>query len=156
MVVLKYLNEEWRNIKGYEGKYQVSNLGRVRSVDRIEYIKGLNRYRKRKGMILKPKFCGEYYGVGLSGKNFYIHKLVGMAFPEICGEWFEGCQYDHIDGNRFNNVATNIRACTEKENHNNPITRKRNSEAKKGKTPWNKGLNYTFAERRLLRINNGG
>ena len=152
-------NEIWKDIPNYENLYQASNLGRIRSLDRIEYIKGLNRFRVRKGRILRPKFCGNYYAVSLAkdGKktNKYIHRLVGMTFPKICGNWFKGCQYDHIDGNRFNNIAINIRACTEKENHNNPITRKRNSEAKIGKTPWNKGLKYTFEGRGLLR-NNGG
>lgn len=120
--------EEWRKIENEED-YMVSNLGNVKS-----FIHNI---------ILKPRKMGEYYGVGCHSKRYYIHKLVARAFPEICGEWFEGCQVDHIDTNKLNNVATNLRVVSEKENHNNPLTRKHNSEAKKGCTPWNKGVPHS-------------
>lgn len=142
--------EEWRDIEGYEGLYQVSNLGRVKSLDRVIIFKN-GKKRKFYGLQLKPKKCGEYYGVSLCGKNKLIAHLVAKAFPEICGEWFEGCQVDHLDTNKLNNNALNLRVCTEKENHNNPLTRKHNSQAKLGKTPWNKGKEHSPETREKIR-----
>ena len=48
--------------------------------------------------------------------NYYVHQEVAKAFPEICGEWFEGCEVHHKDGNSQNNEATNLIVCT-KEQH---------------------------------------
>lgn len=48
--------------------------------------------------------------------NHYVHQEVAKAFPEICGEWFEGCEVHHKDGNTENNEATNLIVCT-KEQH---------------------------------------
>lgn len=53
-----------------------------------------------------------------------VSHLVARAFPEICGEWFEGCEVDHIDTNRLNNNAYNLRVTDRKGNMANPITRK--------------------------------
>lgn len=140
--------EEWRKIENEED-YMVSNLGNVKSLDRIE--KFGNRYRRRKGTVLKPKMFGEYHGVACHSKNYYIHKLVARAFPEICGEWFEGCQVDHLDTNKLNNNALNLRVVTHKENVNNPLSRKHNSEAKMGCTPWNKGIPHSEKTKEKIR-----
>lgn len=75
--------EEWRHIKGYEGIYQVSNEGRVRSVSR--YVKGKsNSMRLLKGHILKQIEHGDYIHVFLYvdkiGKWFEVHQLVAKAF----------------------------------------------------------------------------
>ena len=50
-----------------------------------------------------------------NGNSVYIHRLVAQAFPEICGEWFEGCEVHHKDGNSLNNEATNLIVCTKEE-----------------------------------------
>lgn len=135
------ISEIWKYVPGYESLYQVSNLGRVRSVDRIINSKD-GKLKHLKGKPIQWKLCGRYDAVGLCGKNHYVHILVAKAFPEICGEWFEGCQVDHIDTDIHNNNASNLRVCTEVQNHNNPLTRKHISETKTGTTPWNKGKNY--------------
>ena len=57
-----------------------------------------------------------YYCFTLYGETFYPHILVAKAFPEICGEWFDGCEVHHIDGNSLNNKASNLIVCT-KEQH---------------------------------------
>ena len=111
--------EVWKEISGYNERYEVSNYGRVRSNDMI--VNGrLQNCHNKKGRILKPHTDKEgYKGVVLcvnqKRKTFRLHRLVAAAFipnpdnlPEI----------DHIDGNRANNDATNLRWCTRKQNLN--------------------------------------
>ena len=125
---------EWKPVKGYEGYYEASNLGQVRSLDR--YIKDKNgKIRFIKGRILK--FEIDKYGYYLiplckNGKQkmFKVHRLVAEIFilntenkPHI----------DHINTNRINNRVFNLRWVTLKENNNNPLTKKKMSESKKGR-----------------------
>lgn len=141
--------EEYRDIKGYEGYYQVSNLGNVRSVTReVRHPKGgISKVKGQQKTLSTNKKTG-YSHVSLykdcKQKTFLVHRLVAQAFPEICGEWFEGCEIDHIDTCRDNNNAYNLRICTRSENHLNPITRERYREKcgtyEKRCIPWNKGL----------------
>ena len=122
------MREEFRPIVGYEGLYEVSNLGNVRSLN----------YNRKKGLVKELKFgySKGYKRLSLSKdkiQKFYkVHRLVAMAFPEICGEWFDGCQVDHIDTNPSNNIATNLKVCTAYENNNNPLTKKHRSESRIG------------------------
>lgn len=121
---MKSTLEEWKPIAGYEN-YMVSSFGCVKS---------LGNNKKRKEKILKP--CKNrkngYLMVHLcknrKGKLWTIHRLVGMTFPEICGEWFEGCEVDHINTIKDDNRAENLRVCTRKENCNNPLTLHHKSE----------------------------
>lgn len=76
--------EQWRDIPGYEGYYQVSNLGRVRSLDRVIYGE-YERPRHRKGVILKLSMTTfGYLRCGLSinrtKRPHQVHQLVAMAF----------------------------------------------------------------------------
>jgi hypothetical protein len=107
--------EEWRAIPGFEGAYEVSSLGRVRSLDRV--VVQLNRggtYAPRllKGRILAAKrnsakdypradLCvdGRYY-------HRHVHVLVLSAFVGPCPDGMQGC---HNDGNPKNNVVSNLR-----------------------------------------------
>lgn len=141
--------EEYRDIKGYEGYYQVSNLGNIRSVTReTKHSKGGISVKKGKQKAVCVNNKTGYVHVALckdcKQKTFVVHRLVAQAFPEICGEWFEGCEIDHIDTCRTNNNANNLRVCTRSENHMNPITRERYREKcgtyEKGCIPWNKGM----------------
>ena len=112
----------WKDIKGYEGKYQVNDEEQIRSIDR--YVKGKNgRFYFHRGVILKHKDNGNGYETVTmpNSKYMYVHRIVAFAFPEICGEWFEGAEVDHIDGNTHNNKPQNLRWVTRKENCNNPI-----------------------------------
>lgn len=131
--------EIWRSIEGYEGLYEVSNLGRVRSLDRY----GNTGYgiRLYKGKILSQvkNRCG-YLNVVLSKKCiktiFTVHRLVARAFPEICGQYKDVLQVDHINTVRTDNRAINLRWVTRSENQNNPLTIQHFFNANKGK---NKG-----------------
>ena len=113
--------EEWRDIPGYEGYYQVSNMGNIRSIGAVD-SKG--RFRPPTVLHLTTKNTG-YKRVQLCfGKpnSYNVHRLVAKAFPEICGEWFEKCEIDHINGVRDDNRAENLRVVSHAKNCNNPIT----------------------------------
>ena len=144
-----YINsEEYRDIEGYEGYYQVSNLGNIRSVTReVRHSRGGIATIKGKQRAASINTKTGYLHVTLyknhKQKVFLVHRLVAKAFPEVCGEWFDGCEIDHIDTYRDNNTATNLKVCTRSENHLNPITRERyreNGTYEKGRIPWNKGI----------------
>ena len=116
--------EEWRDIQGYEGIYQVSNFGRVKSLPRT--VRTGLKYTDKcqlKERILKPcKTKLGYLSICLNAngksKTHPIHRLVAWAFPEICGEYFEGAVINHKDENRANNNALNLEWCTQKYNNN--------------------------------------
>ena len=112
----------WRDVKGYEGIYMVSNYGEVKSLDRFVRTKG-NSVRKIKGALLKQRTnVWGYYQVGLHFdgkiKLCSVHRLVAFAFPEICGEWFEGAEVNHKNEIKTDNRAENIEWCTKHYNIN--------------------------------------
>lgn len=100
-------NEEWRPIKGFEGLYEVSNLGRIKSSKRI-LKQGIN-HRGYKYINICDK--------NKKWKQVEVHRLVALAF--LCNEQNKG-QVDHIDANKCNNFVDNLRWVTPKENSNNP------------------------------------
>lgn len=108
-------HEAWKPIPGYEGLYEVSNLGRVRSLDRVEYY--VRGGRKRKGRLLKLFLSHGYKRVVLSvdGKQrkVMVHNLVLSAFV---GPRPASFQTNHIDGNKTNNVLENLEWVTAREN----------------------------------------
>lgn len=108
------MTEIWKDIEGYEG-YQVSNLGRVRSIDRT-VIRGGSKM-KRKGMIRKPMPTNKgYLHVHIVNKpTIVVHRVVAKAF--VPG-YFEGAQVNHIDENKQNNRWDNLEWVTSKENSN--------------------------------------
>lgn len=116
------INETWRDIPGLEGYYEVSICGRVRR--RNFNIFYLNDACNKRGLkIIKPQQSHNGYlwvPLHLNGKvkNYRINRLVGLAFPEICGEYFEGAVCNHLNENKADNRAENLRWCTQKENIN--------------------------------------
>lgn len=114
------MNEEevWKDILGYEGLYQVSNMGRVRSLDR-EVADG-SGVRIANGKVLKSEMLqNDYLRVGLhkDGKRkwFLVHRLVYAAFN---GEIPDGLQVNHIDEDKTNNRLENLNLMTPKQNTN--------------------------------------
>lgn len=145
------MEEIWREIEGYKNLYQVSNLGRVKS---------LNYRRSGKEGILKFGTNKKgYKDVQLwkeeKGKTFKVHRLVVEAFPEICGELFEGCEVDHIDTNKENNNANNLRCVTKRENANNPLTIKHMSESQKGNKNFEGKKHSEEAKRKMSEAHKG-
>lgn len=101
--------EVWKDVKGYEGFYQVSNLGRVKSLPRNGTVK-----RER---ILTPHRVGGYLHAELNMRGVHkgkkIHRLVAEAFipnPDNKRE------VNHIDGNKHNNTVENLEWVTSSEN----------------------------------------
>lgn len=103
------MNEIWKDIVGYEGLYQVSNLGRVKS---------LNYGKSGKEGLLKPKTRKNgYLEIGLrkekKSKYILVHRLVALAFVD---GYEEGLVVNHIDENKQNNVWTNLEWVTSQYN----------------------------------------
>lgn len=126
--------EIWKDVVGYEGLYQVSNQGRVKSLDRnIKYKDGRVYYTK--GKILKTHLQNGGYLIAHLHKNgktrgCTVHRLVATAFIENPEEKAE---IDHINTIRTDNRVENLRWVTRSENFLNPLTRVRNSETRKGR-----------------------
>lgn len=109
--------EEWRQIKEYEGRYEISNLGRVKSLPRSVKRRG-KTIRTLREKILTPQLHYRGYlkiDLNREGKyeRFYIHRLVAMhflPFPIDCDV------VNHIDCNKQNNYVSNLEWMTFKEN----------------------------------------
>lgn len=126
------MSEEWRPIEGYEGLYEVSNTGRVRSLDM--YVKiGYGNYRLHKGKVISLLKKGEYGYIQVNlcynGKLYkkYVHRLVAQAFipnpdnlPEV----------NHKDEDKTNNSVENLEWCDRKYNMNFGTVRIRERDTK--------------------------
>ena len=129
------MNEEWRDIKGYEGLYKISSYGRVKSLR--------NNHGKYREKILSPGKCRDYLYVILckNGKNkpYKIHRLVAEAFIPNSNNYKE---VNHKDENKQNNSISNLEWCDRKYNCNYGTakermieTQKRNGKNKGSKNP---------------------
>jgi hypothetical protein len=133
------MNEVWLPIEGYEGTYEVSNLGQVRSLDRTVETKA--GPRRCKGRILKQRVNRQtgywHTNLNLEGKmrTYQVHRLVALAFLGPPGD---GEQVDHRNNDRTDNRLVNLRWATGSENLQNQRTPKNNTSGVKGVT-WFRG-----------------
>lgn len=124
--------EVWKDVVGYEGLYQISNLGRVKSMERFRKgKKGSKTYCKER--ILKSRISNAgYYQVCVCKNNIKkqlsVHRMVALA--HIPNEYGLSC-VDHINGIRTDNRAVNLRWCSLKENLNFDLARKNISHSNK-------------------------
>ena len=131
---MQSIAEVWKDIQGYEGLYQVSNLGRVKSLGR--FIDNLVRgHYWQEERILKPRKTKRGYLIVTLSKNnklkyFTVHRLVAITF---ISNTKNKPQIDHINADKTDNSVNNLRWVTAKENVNNPLTIASLSIAKKGK-----------------------
>lgn len=122
---MEVLNERWVPIFGYEGFYEVSDHGRVRSLPRFRrgrsgcLVPVPGKIMKLRTRKVKHRQC-PYVDVLLRrgesrdvcGQHFLVHRLVAQAFV---GELFEGAEVDHKDGAHGNNHWKNLRILTQRE-----------------------------------------
>lgn len=101
--------EIWKDIKGFEGLYQISNKGNIR---------GFSFLKNKKPMVLKKSDNGKGYDIvqlhkGKTRKNFYVHRLVAEHFIKPIPA---GYVVNHLDYNKKNNSVENLEIVTQKQN----------------------------------------
>lgn len=95
--------EIWKDIKDYEGYYQISNYGRVKNIQTNQLLNGdINSAGYKRVVLYTPK-----------RKRFFIHRLVALNF---CNGYSENLVVNHIDGNKLNNHYMNLEWITRSEN----------------------------------------
>lgn len=149
--------EIWKEIRGYDGLYQISNWGRVKSLERID-----NNNHPIKEKILTPqKNKYGYYKIILSKngkqKSFQIHRLVYETFV---GEIPDGMQCNHINEIKTDNRLENLNLMSPKENSNWGTRNERIGETKKGmklsEETKNKMKNHPNKSKIILQIDLNG
>lgn len=117
------MKEKWKDIKGYENLYQVSNLGNIKrlggKIKVIDELQNRKYYRYYKENFPKQFIDSSgYKTITLKGKRMRVHRLVAQAFlpnPEL-----KPC-INHKDGNKLNNNINNLEWCTYYENSHHAI-----------------------------------
>lgn len=144
------MQEIWKDIPNYEGLYQVSNLGRVKSLER-KVVNGIGTYRVVKERILKEgKHQFGYPYVNLSkfskSKVLLVHQLVAVAFLGYVRKGLKGYVVDHINNICTDNRLENLQLISQREN---------NSKDKKGGTSKYTGVSKSSKNRwrAAIRIN---
>ena len=101
------MEEVWKPVVGYEGLYCVSSSGK---------IKGSRGVRKEQ--LTDKGYLRIHLSKNGKKKPYFVHDLVCLAFPEICGEWFEGAQCNHKNEVKTDNRAENLEVVDIKTNIN--------------------------------------
>ena len=107
------MTEDWIPVEGYEGLYEVSNLGRVQSVNRVD-----SSGKRRRSRLLKPTLSGIGYSKvclsrGSKVKQINLHRLVALHFIPNPGDLPE---VDHINCDRADNRAENLQWASRSDN----------------------------------------
>lgn len=105
--------EIWKPVSGYEGLYEVSNTGKIRSIERMTVVG-----RRGSGRELRQYLTPYgYLEVSLSNKGKVSHKKVHRLVTDAFCEKLDGQdEVNHIDGDKQNNYASNLEWCTRREN----------------------------------------
>lgn len=116
---MEVTNEIYRDVKGYEGLYQVSNFGNVKSLERTVSRRGIGSLPLKEKLLKYYLETSGYYTCTLSkdnkSKTFSVHKLVAMAFLNHLPNYYI-LVINHIDGNKTNNCSFNLEEVTPMQN----------------------------------------
>lgn len=122
--------EQWKAVGGFEGRYEASDQGRVRSVPHLVHAvskAGLVHQRMSPGKVLRPGKCRDYLIVNLSGYGtIAVHILVARAF--VAGR-APGLEVNHRDGVKANCAASNLEWVTKVGNQEHAVTTGLNTQA---------------------------
>lgn len=113
------MKEIWKDIKGYEGLYKISSLGKIMALSRT--VRFGNQYRKTETKLMKPRRKGKYnsyltiilYDKNHRAKTYNLHRIVAKHFVD---GYFDGAEVNHKDGNKANNVYKNLEWVTRSYN----------------------------------------
>lgn len=125
MNITNDMEEEWRDVIGYEGLYQVSNFGRVKSLPKLKKTPTTTFWTKEK--IKASCLCKGYFRVSLMGKSHFVHILVAEAF---IGKR-NGMTVNHIDECKTNNHLSNLEYMSLSDNIRYGTGVKRSAERRK-------------------------
>lgn len=142
-------NEEWKDIKDFEGLYQVSNYGRIKSLMKISKTNG----RIYPTIILKCHVnTKKYLDVDLckngKSKRYRIHRLVANSFLHNENDY---PQVNHIDGNKSNNTLSNLEWCDNSMNQKHAFLNNLNHRGKYGYSPKSKRVYQYDSEHNFIR-----
>lgn len=134
------MEEIWKNIKGFEGLYQISNYGRLKSLSR--QVKNKNGFRITKEKIIKPAIgsCGYYqYPLTKNGtkKTILVHREVAKAFVDNPNNLYE---INHKDENKLNNFFENLEWCNRRYNNTYKDRKEREIETQRNTHPSRKKI----------------
>lgn len=140
------MKEIWKDIVGYEGLYQVNECGNVKSLSRT-ITKGNITYVTKDKILKQSVDSVGYPYVNLSDykkqKTFRVHQLVAVAFLNHIPDKHKGLVIDHIDGNKLNNMTTNLQLITNKKNTSKD---RKNKTSKYTGVYWHKQSNKWLAQ----------
>ena len=145
-------NEIWKDIPDYEGYYQASNLGKIRSLDRKILRSNNKKHILLRGKVLKPKKCNDnYLHVSLLKDNtikyITVHRLIALTFIKQIK--LKKC-VNHINSIRYDNRLENLEWVNHKENTAHMFRNNRNPNQKGEKHGMSKLTNDDILEIRLL------
>lgn len=109
------MKEVWKDVPGFKGYYQASTLGRVRSVERIQFRSNGRPYKVRAKVLKTAKDGNGYlrtaFSVNSKLTTIKVHRIVAITFFGRTA-----LEVNHIDGDKTNNRSTNLEYCTRSEN----------------------------------------
>lgn len=155
------MQEIWKPVPGYEGYYEVSSLGRIRSIDRCTKNRWGSETFHRSQVMKCRIFKNGYAHVKLTkdGKRYEpsVHRLVAIAFIPNPNEL---PQVNHIDGDKANNTVQNLEWCTGSENqlHSRRVLNRVCGLPRKAVMCLETGITYESSHHaaRAMKLNPGG